>query len=124
VTERRKRILLAEDDPGVAELLTRLLSTSYDVIHAPDGQRALELAQEDPPDLLLLDVMMPNLDGFAVAEELKKKGEGKHPPIIFITAKGSAMDVIHGIQKGARAYITKPFQIKDVLEKVRKAIGP
>ncbi len=117
----KKRILIAEDDADLADLLKRLLSPIYDVTHAPNGEIALRLAQEDPPDLLLLDVMMPGLDGFDVAERLNM-GERRFP-VIFLTAKTGSLDVIRGIQKGARAYITKPFQIKDVLEKVKKAIG-
>jgi DNA-binding response OmpR family regulator len=120
----RKRIVIAEDDPAIASLLHKVLSPHYDVVVAHDGRQALALAGQQPrPALLLLDVMMPGLDGLGVATQIKKSAELKGIPIIFLTAKTGAADVIKGIQSGARHYITKPFKIDDVLAKVKKALG-
>lgn len=121
---RRKRILLAEDDAAIATLLTRVLGRDYDLVHATDGPKALKLAAEQPqPDLLLLDVMMPGLDGLAVAAHVRALPHLKNVPIIFLTAKTGATDVIRGIQSGARHYIQKPFKIEEVVAKVKKTLG-
>lgn len=116
--------MIAEDDPAIASMLQKVLAQHYDVSVAHDGNQAIKLASQPPrPALLLLDVMMPGLDGLAVAAEVKKSPELKAVPIIFLTAKSGATDVIKGIQSGARHYITKPFKIEDVLAKVKKALG-
>jgi DNA-binding response OmpR family regulator len=120
----RKRIIVAEDDAAIATLLTRVLSQHYDVTHAASGSLALELAAEGtPPSLFMLDVMMPDLDGFAVAAKLRAIPQLKQVPIIFLTARTAPTDIIRGIQTGARHYIQKPFKIDDVLSKVKKTIG-
>lgn len=120
----RRRIVIAEDDPAIAAMLEKVLSQHYEVVVAHDGRQALALAAQAPkPSLLMLDVMMPGLDGLGVAAEVKKSPELKSIPIIFLTAKSGATDVIKGIQSGARHYITKPFKIDDVLAKVKKALG-
>ena len=120
---RKKRILVAEDDPSISTLLERVLRSEFEVTVVTNGKQALSLAQTSPPDLLLLDVMMPGLDGLEVAKRARAMPNLKRIPIIFITAKDGSMDVIRGIQHGARHYITKPFKIDDLLQKVRKAIA-
>ncbi len=121
---RKKLILIAEDDPAIATLLSRALKTVYEVVVVEDGAQALARAQQAPkPDLMMLDVMMPALDGFAVAAKLRALVEFKKLPIIFVTAKDTPTDTIKGIQLGARHYITKPFRLDDVLAKVKKALG-
>jgi DNA-binding response OmpR family regulator len=116
--------VIAEDDPAIAAMLQKVLSPHYDVSVANDGRSALALASKPPlPALLMLDVMMPGLDGLGVAAEVRKSPTLNGIPIIFLTAKSGATDVIKGIQSGARHYITKPFKIDDVLAKVKKALG-
>jgi DNA-binding response OmpR family regulator len=120
----RKRIIIAEDDPAIATMLEKMLSKAYDITVARDGHQAIAMAVTPPrPSLLLLDVMMPGIDGHGVAAELRKMPELKAVPIIFLTAKTAPTDVIKGIQSGARHYITKPFKIDDVLAKVKKVLG-
>jgi DNA-binding response OmpR family regulator len=120
----RKRIVVAEDDPSIAAMLEKVLAPQYDVDVAPDGNRALLLAARPPrPALFLLDVMMPGLDGLAVAARIRQMPDLRSVPIVFLTAKTAPADVIKGIQSGARHYITKPFKIDDVLAKVKKALG-
>jgi DNA-binding response OmpR family regulator len=121
---QRRRILFAEDDAAIATLVRRVLGQHYDVSHASTGAIALELARVEPgPDLILLDVMLPGLDGFAVAAKIRTMPRLKRVPILFVTARGSPADVIRGIQVGARHYIQKPFSIDDLLSKVKKALG-
>lgn len=121
----RKRILIADDDPAIAKMLSRLLGRDHDVVVCEDGAAAVALATKEPtPDLALLDVMMPVMDGLTVAQQLKNHPNLKKIPIIFITAKSTPMDVIRGIQFGARSYITKPFTLDDVRDKVAKALKP
>jgi DNA-binding response OmpR family regulator len=123
-TGGRKRIIVAEDDTAIATLLTRVLSQHYDVTHAATGALVLQYAVEPPvPSLFMLDVMMPDLDGFAVATKLRAVQQLKQVPIIFLTARTAPTDIIRGIQTGARHYIQKPFKIDDVLSKVKKTIG-
>lgn len=122
--QARKRILIAEDDPGIRDILSRALGDDYDVTVAQDGNQAIALADSTPPpQLVMLDVMMPGVDGYGVAQRLKMLPALKGVPVIFLTAKDGPLDVIKGIQTGARHYITKPFKITDVVSKVRKALG-
>jgi len=120
----KKRILVAEDDPSISAMLQKVLSQFYDVTVAPDGAAALAAARKPPaPDLLLLDVMMPGMDGHAVAAAVRQLPGLKSIPIIFLTAKTGPSEVIKGIQSGARHYLTKPFKIDDLVSKVKKALG-
>ena len=119
----KKRILVAEDDESIATMLVRILSVRYEVHRAQDGKQALALADKIRPNLILLDVMMPGLDGYTAAQQIRLVPELKNVSIIFLTAKGGPMDVVKGIQSGARFYVTKPFKMDDLLAKVRKALG-
>jgi len=95
----------------------------YTVVVADDGTSALVLAKKMRPDLFLFDVMLPGKDGFDLAQQLKQDSELRKVPVIFVTAKDDAADVVKGIQSGARHYITKPFSISDVTQKVQKILG-
>ena len=106
------RILIAEDDPGGRELLRRFLeSKGHEVIAAADGAEALERFTDQGADLLLLDVMMPGLDGWAVLEEIRR---GSSVPVIMVTVKDSTDDKVRGLQLGADDYITKPFDLREL----------
>jgi DNA-binding response OmpR family regulator len=120
----RRRILVVEDDESVRQLLARQLGTEYEVQQAADAQQALQVlgAMKPLPDLIICDVMMPGMTGVQFAKQLKGTNEYKSVPIIFLTARTGALDVIEGINAGARHYITKPFNMKDLLDKVAKAM--
>ena len=119
-----KRIVIAEDDPAIGTMLLKVLSQFYDVVVTSDGAAAVAAAgKQPPPDLLLLDVMMPGMDGHAVAAAVRLLPGLKSIPIIFLTAKTGPAEVIKGIQSGARHYITKPFKIDDLVLRVKRAIG-
>lgn len=120
----KKHILVAEDDEGIRSLLTHALGARYEVRVVPDGATAIARLSERPvPDLLILDVMMPGADGYTVARHAKQLSTTSRVPIIFLTAKSSSSDVLDGIRAGARHYVTKPFQISDLLAKVAKILG-
>jgi DNA-binding response OmpR family regulator len=119
----KKRILVVEDDESVRTLLVRQLTGDYEVYQAAEAQSAMALLKTiRVPDLILCDVMMPGVTGVQFAKQLKGMNEFKQVPIIFLTARTGALDVIEGINAGARHYITKPFNMKDLLEKVARAI--
>jgi DNA-binding response OmpR family regulator len=119
-----KRIVIAEDDPAIGTMLLKVLSQFYDVVVTNDGASALAAAgKHPPPDLLLLDVMMPGMDGHAVAAAARALPGLKSIPIIFLTAKTGPAEVIKGTQSGARHYITKPFKIDDLVQRVKRVLG-
>ncbi len=113
----KARILVADDDPEILSLLTmRLRSRGYDVVEAVDGENALEVARDKKPDLVLLDVMMPQKNGWEVARELKQDPETREIGIVMLTAIGEKMNEMTSPLYGADAFIDKPFEF-DHLEK-------
>jgi len=116
-------ILVVEDDDDVREMLKRVLESDYTVVTAENGLDGMLKATGDPrPDLIISDVRMPKMDGLQMVEQLKKDKTVSDIPVIFLTAKGTSKDVISGIKAGARHYLTKPFDINEVVEKVKKAM--
>jgi CheY-like chemotaxis protein len=115
-------VFVAEDDPEISHLLVRALSKDYVVHHASDGMMASEMLASLPtPDVILLDVMMPHLDGFSLAKQIKGSDALKAVPLIFLTAKNLPGDVMQGIGLGARHYLQKPFKLADLMDKVARA---
>lgn len=120
----RKLIVVVEDDPAVRALVERALSRIYQVESFADGASAARRFEQEPvPDLLVCDVMMPGLDGIALARTARKNPLLRQMPIVFLTARATPKDVIQGIQAGAKHYITKPFKIDDLMQKVGKLLG-
>jgi DNA-binding response OmpR family regulator len=119
----KKRILIAEDDEAIGSMLAKMLEVRYEVHRCTTGTEALAIADRVRPHLALLDVMMPGLDGYATAQRLKLLPGLKNVAIVFLTAKSGPMDVVKGIQSGARFYMAKPFKMDELLAKVRKALG-
>lgn len=117
-----RRVMIVEDDPAIAELLFRTLDRFYEVYVVNDGAGAVPVAMEVRPEVILLDVNLPNMDGFAIAQQMKDSPALARIPIIFLTARDRSLDVVKGIQAGAKHYITKPFKIDDVLKKVQKLL--
>ena len=115
------KILLAEDDPNFGDVLKSYLDLNgYEVDLAKDGVEALQLFNKKNYDLCILDVMMPKMDGFELAKEIRKKN--KDIPIIFLTAKAMQDDVLKGFKLGADDYITKPFNSEELLYRVKAVI--
>jgi DNA-binding response OmpR family regulator len=120
---RKKTILVAEDDAAIARLLERALGVRYDVVVASDGPGALSQAADLTPDLLMLDIAMPGLDGFGVAERLRSLPSFKNVPVIFITAQANATANLRALEMGASDFITKPFRLSHVLDKVKEVLN-
>ena len=123
---KKINILLAEDDPNLGQLLKNyLIAREYDTTLVSDGAQALQVFRKDKYQLCLLDVMMPELDGFTLAKEIRALDP--HIPVIFLTAKNLKEDVIEGFKSGADDYLTKPFSMEELLYRIeailRRASG-
>ena len=117
-------ILAADDDPIIRRLLeVNLEMEGYDVVLAEDGAVAVDLAREHQPDVILLDVMMPNMDGVEACRQLKADDATSHVPVVFLSARARDADVTAGTRAGAAAYITKPFDPIDLLDLLADLIG-
>lgn len=116
------RVLVIEDDPAIAEMLQMLLEVEgFDVVRAPDGARGLEEAQRVRPDVILLDVMLPEVDGWAVAEALRCDPSLAAVPVVFCTSKADAQSTWRGWQLGAASYVTKPFDNDELIGELIRA---
>jgi two-component system alkaline phosphatase synthesis response regulator PhoP len=114
------RILVVDDEPSVTDLLAyNLRKAHYDVLIAADGRQALKLAGEANPDLILLDLMLPEIDGLDVCRELRKTSR---IPIIMITARGEEIDRVVGLELGADDYISKPFSVRELLARIKAVL--
>ncbi|MEM9517826.1 MAG: response regulator transcription factor [Actinomycetota bacterium] len=112
------KILIAEDDRRVRESLERALTLEgYDVVTAGDGARALELHTDEPADLLLLDVSMPNADGLSVCRRIRDRGDDT--PVLMLTARHEVQDRVAGLDAGADDYVVKPFALEELLARLR-----
>ena len=115
--QRKPLILVVDDDPGILKLVTLNLELEgYQVMTAGDGKTALQLIENEQPTLVILDVMMPGLDGFQVCERVRQFSDVS---ILMLTAKGRSEDVINGLNKGADDYVVKPFSSDELLARVR-----
>ena len=114
------KIMVVDDDSNICELLRLYLEKEkFTVVTAADGQQALDLFDKEKPDLMLLDVMMPRLDGWQVCREIRKKSQC---PIIMVTAKGELFDRVLGLELGADDYVVKPFEAKEVIARIRAVL--
>jgi DNA-binding response OmpR family regulator len=114
------RILVVDDEPSVSDLIAYNLRKSlYDVKVAGDGRTALRLAREYNPDLILLDLMIPEIDGLDVCRELRKTSS---VPIIMITARGEELDRVLGLEIGADDYVTKPFSVRELMARIKAVL--
>jgi len=119
-----KRILVVDDETQLVEMVKmRLEANGYEVLSAYDGQEALDKARAEKPDLMILDLMLPKLDGYKVCRMLKFDEKYKSIPIILFTARVQESDKETGSQVGADAYITKPFEPQVLLAKIKELLG-
>ena len=116
-----KRVLLAEDEPNIVEPLTFLLERAgFDVAVETDGRKALNAALADTPDVMILDVMLPELDGYEILRRLRADRRAEALPVLVLTAKGQREDRETALDCGADLFITKPFAIADIVKAVEQ----
>lgn len=119
-----KKILIVDDEPNIVMTLEYTFKKSnYEVFIARDGQEALDILKTNYPDVIILDIMMPMVDGFATLEQIRKDENLQHTKVMFLSAKNKESDIEKGLALGADAYMTKPFSIKKVVEKVEELLG-
>ena len=120
----RNHILIAEDENHLAKLaIFKLEKEGFRVTWAHDGREAIDLLEREIPDIILLDVMMPRLDGYQTIEEIKKNEKFNRIPVVFLSAKGQQIDIAKGLAMGATDYIVKPFKPSDLVNRVRKILA-
>ena len=118
-----KTVLIVEDERAIVEILKfNLKREGYETLEALDGQTGLQLAQTEDPDLILLDVMLPKMNGFDICKTLR--GENRTTPIIMLTAREEEMDKVFGLETGADDYMTKPFSMKELIEADGLCLNP
>jgi DNA-binding response OmpR family regulator len=118
-----KKILIVDDDPIILRLLaSRLKNSGYDVVNAIDGESGLKKAIAKKPDLVLLDIIMPGLNGFEVCKRLKENDKTKDIPVIMLTALAGEKDLSKSLEEGADCFITKPFSAVDLLHVIKTAM--
>jgi CheY-like chemotaxis protein len=114
----KKKILVADDEQSIRSLVTRFLSNKYTVLEAEDGEEAIEISRSQKPDLILLDIMMPKMDGYTACHTLKRDSITKAVPVVMLTGLGYALNMKLSQDMGADGYITKPFTTKDLLDTI------
>ena len=118
-----KKILIVDDEPNIIMTLEYTFKkNNFEVLIARDGQEALELLKTHLPDAIILDIMMPNVDGYATLKEIRKNDKLSNCRIIFLSAKKKSDDIEKGMALGADAYVTKPFSIKSLVENVKNLL--
>ena len=120
----RPRILIVDDEPSIVKMVGKRLEVEgFEVLIAMDGQEGLAKAQAESPDLVILDLMLPKLNGYEVCTMLKQDTRYQKIPVLLFTAKAQAKDEQLGLECGANAYMRKPFQGKELVEKIRSLLG-
>lgn len=118
-----KKILIVDDEPGILMSLEFLMKKEgYEIFIARDGREAIEIVKNESPAALILDIMMPEVDGFEVCEFVKRNEKTSHIKVIFLTAKSKDSDIQKGLAAGADLYLTKPFSTKELVKKVKEIL--
>lgn len=121
--QKSKKILIVDDEPNIVLSLDYLVrKNGYIPFIARNGTEALILAMNEKPDLVLLDVMMPDVDGFEVCRQIRSNSDLADTKIIFLSAKSRREDIERGLAEGANSYITKPFSTKQIMQEIKKLI--
>ena len=118
-----KKILVVDDDPYILMSLEFLMKKNgYEVMVARNGTEALDLVEKQLPDIVLLDIMMPDVDGYEICRHIKKANRLKHTKVVFMSAKSKEADIQKGYDLGASLYITKPFSTRELVKKVNELL--
>jgi two-component system, OmpR family, alkaline phosphatase synthesis response regulator PhoP len=120
-----KKILIADDEPNIVTALEFLLERNgYQVLVARNGDAALKVIEDERPDLVLLDVMMPVKSGYEVCQRMRERADWQHIKVIMLTAKGRDVEMSKGLSIGADLYITKPFSTQELVGNIKALLGP
>jgi len=112
-----RKILIVDDEKNIVDIIAfNLKKEGYTVITAADGEEGVQKAMEENPDLILLDIMMPKMDGYEVCKKIREK---KNTPIIMLTARAEELDKVLGLELGADDYVTKPFGVRELMARVK-----
>jgi two-component system alkaline phosphatase synthesis response regulator PhoP len=122
MTGKKGMILIVDDEPNIRLLVGNLLGEDYDVLEASNGVEALHIARRQSPDLILMDIMMPNMDGYSACYAIKNDDLTSKIPVVMVTAVGQELNRMFAQQMGADGYITKPFQAKDLLDTIGRLL--
>jgi DNA-binding response OmpR family regulator len=118
-----KKILVVDDDPYILMSLEFLMKKNgYDVMVARNGKEALEIVEKQIPDIVLLDIMMPDVDGYEICRHIKKTAKLKHAKVVFMSAKSKEADIQKGYDLGAALYITKPFSTRELVKQIKELL--
>ena len=122
MTGKKGTILIVDDEPNIRLLVGNLLGGDYDVLEASNGVEALYIARRQSPDLILMDIMMPDMDGYSACYAIKNDDLTSKIPVVMVTAVGQELNRMFAQQMGADGYITKPFQAKDLLDTIGRLL--
>jgi two-component system, OmpR family, alkaline phosphatase synthesis response regulator PhoP len=122
--ETKKKVLIVDDEPNVRRLLHSILNKNFAVFEAEDGQQAIDMTNAQQPDVILMDMMMPKMDGLTACLMIKKNPDTKKIPVIMVTAIGFELNIKLSQQMGASGYVTKPFSPQDLLAKIAEVLQP
>jgi len=112
----KKKILIADDETGIRLTVGRILDKDYVVLEATNGEEAVEIAKVQKPDLILMDLIMPKMDGYAACSQIKADEATKGIPVVILTAIGNELNKKFATEMGAEGYITKPFNIQELMD--------
>ena len=119
-----KKILIADDEPNIVAAIEFLMKQrGYDVYTAADGGEALDVVERVVPDLVVLDVMMPQTSGYEVCQAIRKRADWRHIKVLMLSAKGRDAEVVKGVAMGADLYVTKPFSTRELMARVDGLLG-
>jgi CheY-like chemotaxis protein len=119
----KKRVLIVDDEPHLRRLSRTILAKNFDIVEAEDGSMAIEIANIQKPDIILMDMMMPKMDGLTACHVLKNDPITKSIPIIMVTAIGFELNIKLSQQMGASGYVTKPFSSQQLLDKIAEVLA-
>ena len=118
----KKKVLIVDDEPNVRRLSRKILNNTFDVVESEDGRQAIEIANTQKPDVILMDMMMPRMDGLSACHAIKKDPTTKSIPVIMVTVIGFELNIKLSQQMGATGYVTKPFSSQDLLDKIAEVL--
>ena len=122
-TSTKKTLIIADDEPTIRLLVSSILGKSYNMLTAADGQEVLDTVSQNKPDLILMDIMMPTMDGYSACASLKKDPRTADIPVVMLTGVGHELNKVLAEQMGADGYITKPFNSQDLKDTVKKHLS-